>query len=251
MRFPNNLVARLDKFRAQFADSEFRAAAKSTGDAVELQFHGVVGDGWEGLDSTSVAAFLAEHRNQRVEVSINSPGGLAFDGIAICNAFIDHPKEVVGVIDGVAASAASVIAMGCDELSMKSNASFMMHRAWSVAVGNQYDLADYIQTQQVIDEALIATYVARSTASRAKIVDLIDGNANDGTYLSADEALEIGLIDSVIPVASKKSSKAMASTKPKNEAHHVIVETEATRLRKEKAAKAVAVRLARLKIELT
>lgn len=248
MRFSNNLVARLDKFRAQFSDSDFRAAAKATGDAVELNFHGVVGDGWEGLDSVSIAAFLADHRDRPVSVSINSPGGLAFDGIAICNAFIDHPQPVVGVIDGIAASAASIIAMGCDDLAMKSNASFMMHRSWTVAVGNQYDLADYIQTQKVIDDALIATYTARSTASRDRIVELIDGNANDGTYLSADEALEIGLIDSVIPLESKKQ-KARASTS--RQAHHVISEDDEVRLRKQKLAKAVAVRLARIKVDLT
>lgn len=249
MRFPSNLVARLDKFRASFSDSDFRAAARTTDDAVEINFHGVVGDGWEGLDSMSIASFLADHRDRPVSVSINSPGGLAFDGIAICNAFIDHPMPVVGTIDGIAASAASIIAMGCDSLAMKANASFMLHRSWAGAVGNQYVLADYIQTQKVIDDALIATYAARSGVSIAKITELIDGDALDGTYLSAAEALDIGLIDSVIPI--EKKSKARASAKPAAAQAHHIVTGEAERLRKQKIANAVAVRAALVKIDLT
>ncbi|MGC7327690.1 Clp protease ClpP, partial [Mycobacteroides abscessus subsp. abscessus] len=74
--------------------------------------------------------------NDAITVRINSPGGSVFDGIAILNALRDHPATVTVVVDSLAASIASVIAMAGDEIVMNRNSQLMVHNAWAVCVGD-------------------------------------------------------------------------------------------------------------------
>ena len=93
-------------------------------------------------------------------MEINSPGGDVFAGLAIYNALKGSGKEIVVKVMGVAASAASLIAMAGDKIVMPKNTFLMVHNPWSVAMGNAEELRQTADTLDKIGESLKATYAA-------------------------------------------------------------------------------------------
>lgn len=194
--------------RALFGDRS-RTAQAATGDQAappppedpgtvgELWLYGVVGGWWRGFDAESVANALRSLDVDTLYVRIHSPGGLASDGIAISNLLRNHSARVVIVVDGVAASAASVIALAGDEIVMCPGSQMMLHDASTVGYGNAADLrraADWIDGQSA-NYAGVYAYKAGGTAAQWREVML----ANDGwgTWYTAEEAVSAGLADSV------------------------------------------------------
>jgi len=92
-------------------------------------------------------------------VNINSPGGSVFEGIAIYNLLASHSGSVVVNILGVAASAASIIAMAADTINMHTSSQLMIHRAWTVAVGNSEELLETASFLDRIDSSLADVYL--------------------------------------------------------------------------------------------
>lgn len=200
------------KVLAMASSESFRVGVRASDETVEMMIHGVVGDSWEGLDSGSVAAFLAGHRGKTVNADINSPGGLAFDGIAIYNAFLLHDAPINIDITGIAASAATIIAMGGDRIRIAENASFMIHRAWSIAIGNSAAMQDVKESLDKVDTQLAATYAARTGRTPAKMMELMIGKL-DGTTFTGSEAVTERFADEVLPLKKRdKSGAASASS---------------------------------------
>lgn len=211
---PKNLIdiqAHAD-IRNQATSSDFKVGARAEGDSVELMVHGVIGDSWESLDSSSVSKFLKDNRGKTVNVDINSPGGLAYDGVAIYNGLAQHDGPVNINITGIAASAATIIAMAGDKIRIAENGSFMVHRAWGIGVGNQklmLDLADFLDK---LDNQIAATYAARTGRTSKTMLRFMDGEV-DGTTFSGREAVDEGFADEVIPLKGKdKGGNASAAT---------------------------------------
>ncbi|NLE67664.1 MAG: Clp protease ClpP, partial [Lentisphaerae bacterium] len=97
--------------------------------SLELDLYGDVG-AVDGIDPAKVVALLRGAPDaKRINIRLNSPGGSAFDGIAIFNALKDHPAKVTVKVDGLAASAASIIAMAGDTIEMGEGSFLMVHRA--------------------------------------------------------------------------------------------------------------------------
>lgn len=128
-----------------------------------------------------------------IKVSINSPGGSVFDALAIFNALRQHPAAIEVVIMGVAASAASFIAMAGDKITMPANAFMMIHNPLNFAYGNADELRDMADVLDKIGESIIAIYVKRTGQTNEEIKALLDAE----TWLNADEALEKGFCDEV------------------------------------------------------
>jgi ATP-dependent protease ClpP protease subunit len=102
-----------------------------------LQLYGAVGITWdEGFSVSDVAAALAEHGEGDLTVRINSGGGIATDGMAIYSLLKTHPGEITMIVDGVAASAASLIAMAGDKRQMMDGAMLMIHDPATITLGN-------------------------------------------------------------------------------------------------------------------
>jgi ATP-dependent protease ClpP protease subunit len=97
-----------------------------------------------GITVKRIAAALRQIGNQDVSVSINSPGGDFFEGISIYNLLRDHPKKVEIKVVGLAASAASVVAMAGDEIRIAEAGFLMIHNSWALVIGNQDDLRDEV-----------------------------------------------------------------------------------------------------------
>ncbi|HLQ74941.1 MAG TPA: head maturation protease, ClpP-related [Alloiococcus sp.] len=152
--------------------------------------------GYIGYWDTSANYVLQKIENadaDEIHVHINSGGGSAFDGIAICNILKNHKAKVIAHIDGWAASAASIIAMGADEVIMPSNTMMMIHQASTFAYGNADEFEKIVIDLRKIDTAVKASYENRFVGSADELEKLL----NDETWLTADEAQTLGFADTI------------------------------------------------------
>lgn len=128
---------------------------------------------------------------KNIELSINSPGGEVFDGLAIHNLLARNKAKVTVRIDGLAASIASVIAMAGDEIIMPSNALMMIHDPSGLVVGTSRDMRELADALDKIKEGLISAYAGKSNMDRDEIADMMA----DEVWLTADEAIAMGFAD--------------------------------------------------------
>lgn len=184
-------------------------------DPVELLIYGVVGDSYEAMDARSVVGFLRSNRKRDVLVRINSGGGSAFDGIAIYNALRDHEGNTTSVIEGIAGSAASVIAIGAKTVRIHENAVFFIHRTSVGVFGNVDLLAEASDWLNKLDDALVNMYRAKTKRTGDKIKNWLRGRG-DGTMFSAEEALAERFVDEVIPVRGTLPAKAEMEKLPES-----------------------------------
>ena len=109
-----------------------------------------------------IASALREIGSKPVTLQINSPGGDAFEGVAAFNLLRAHPADVTVQILGLAASAASIIAMAGDQIEIARNASLMIHDASGIVVGNKTNMREFASILDQLDAALAGTYAART-----------------------------------------------------------------------------------------
>lgn len=161
-----------------------------------------------GVTSKRVAAALRAIGDQDVVVDLNSPGGDFFEGVAIYNALRAHPRKVTVRILGLAASAASVIAMAGDEIQIGKAGFLMVHNAWVVAIGNRHDLADAAKTMEPFDDAMATVYADRSGAKKAKAAEWMDNE----TWFNGEQAVAEGLADGFLPADAVAVDKTKAAS---------------------------------------
>ena len=130
-----------------------------------------------------------------IKLAINSPGGAVFDALAIYNALRQHPASVEVTIMGVAASAASIIAMAGDTVVMPENAFMMIHNPLNMAYGNADDLREMADVLDKIGASLVGIYAKRTGLPEDEIKALLDAE----TWLNAEEAVLKGFADELQP----------------------------------------------------
>lgn len=151
----------------------------------------------EWFGGVSADAFVRAVRGLSVgtlNVRINSPGGDVFAGRAMERALRDSGARVVVHVDGVAASAASVIAMAGDEVLMPRGSMLMIHRAWTVGWGNANDLLNTAALLEKIDGQLAETYAARTGGTPDDMLALMDAE----TWFTGAEAVEQGFATALV-----------------------------------------------------
>lgn len=139
-------------------------------------------------------AALDQIDTKNIVLNINSPGGDVFDGIAIFNDLLAHPANVVVRVNGLAASAASLIAMAGDEIQIAETAFFMIHNAWSIAIGDARELTARAKLLKTIDGKLADTYANRTGQDVAEIRQQMDAE----TWLTAEDAVDQGFADKLV-----------------------------------------------------
>lgn len=167
---------------------------------VEVSIYDEIG-GW-GVTAKEFIDSIKPFKGKPMALAINSPGGDVFAGIAIYNALRMHGADVTVTVMGVAASAASVIAMAGTKIVMPENTFLMIHNPWTFAMGNADELRDMADVLDKIGSSLVSTYVARTGKSE----DDIKAMLADETWLTAAEAVEAGFADEVqanLKVAAK------------------------------------------------
>ncbi|HEM3613239.1 TPA: Clp protease ClpP [Streptococcus suis] len=132
--------------------------------------------------------------NGDITLWINSPGGDVFAAAQIYNMLMDYKGDVHVVIDGLAASAASVIAMAGTTVSMSPVAMMMIHNPWTVAQGEAKDMQKVIEMLGEIKESIINAYELRTGLSRTKLSHLMDSES----WFNAKKAIELGFADKIL-----------------------------------------------------
>jgi ATP-dependent Clp protease protease subunit len=176
---------------------------------------------WGGISAEGFARTLNTMTGD-VMVRIDSPGGDVFGGRAIAQSMRDYPGSITCQIDGIAASAASTVAIAGDRVVAAPGAFVMIHRSWSLAIGNCNDLMKTAGVLEKIDGTIADSYAARVGASDNDWLALMDAE----TWFTAAEALEIGLIDATLPERSAKGAAARAAWNLSAFDHPPITETE-------------------------
>lgn len=133
-----------------------------------------------------------------IRLLVNSPGGVVWEGLAILNALRAHPARVVAVVEGIAASAASFIAAGCDELVMAPNSEIFIHNAWGLCVGNAEDMQKMADDLNYEDRNIASIYAAKAGGT----IDEWMAAMSAETFYSADDAVAVGLADRVSETSS-------------------------------------------------
>lgn len=167
-------------------------AAEADQDTISI--YDVIGqDFWtgEGVTAKRVAGALRSIGQKPVTVNVNSPGGDMFEGLAIYNLLVEHPAEVTVKVMGLAASAASIIAMAGDRVEMGLGSMLMIHNSWGMVVGNQNDMREAAGIFAEFDAAMADIYVARSGKDAADVSAMMDAE----TYMRAERAIELGFAD--------------------------------------------------------
>lgn len=166
------------------------------GEAV-VMLHGEFG--WD-FDSSSIVSQLNEIEADKITVRINSPGGDAFAGIAIMNALREHHADVTCVVEGYAASAASVVAVGGgDTLIMRPQSQLMIHDAMiGFTGGNAEELNDLIKVLDSLSDSIAEVYARKAGGDVSEWREAMRAE----TWFTAQEAVEAGLADRVEDGAS-------------------------------------------------
>lgn len=161
-----------------------------------ISIYDTIGWSWDGDGVTAkrVSAALRAIGERDVTVNINSPGGDFFEGVAIYNLLRAHPHKVTVRVMGLAASAASVIAMAGDEILMGDGAFLMIHNAWAIAIGNRHDMAASAEQLAPFDAAMADVYAARSGMTSAQTAALMDKE----TWINADQAVDDGFATGLV-----------------------------------------------------
>lgn len=139
-----------------------------------------------------------------VTVNINSPGGDLFEGMAIYNLLREHKGQVTMKILGLAASAASIIAMAGDEIQIARAGFIMIHNTWVVAMGNRNDLRDVADQLEPFDFAMADIYNARTGIEQKAIQKKMDAE----TWINGSAAVDEGWADSLLPSDEVQENKA-------------------------------------------
>jgi ATP-dependent protease ClpP protease subunit len=194
----------MDAFKAAGlpAGLTFRAATPDS--PAEILIYDEIG--YNGISASAFVAALAGAGAGPVVIRINSPGGDVFDGMAIYNAILAHSGGATTQVDGVAASAASYIALAGRTVTMSESSMMMIHNASALTWGNKADMLAVADTLGKIDGQLVAIYASKTGMPAEEITALMDAE----TYYTAAEAKAAGLCDVVSNPARKPAASASA-----------------------------------------
>lgn len=146
----------------------------------------------DGISAKEFREQLRSIKTPRINLRINSPGGSVFEGSAMLAALEEHPSTIRVDVDGLAASAASLIMMAGDEIHVASNAMVMIHNPHALAIGDAAEMLRMAELLEKSKEQFVATYAKRTGASRKQISDWMDAE----TWFTGEEAVEAGFADS-------------------------------------------------------
>ena len=155
-----------------------------------------------GITAQDFIAEMKEYKDTPVNLRINCIGGDVFDGMAMYNIIKKREAKTTAYIEGIAASMGSVIALAADEVVMAENSLFMIHNAWGGAMGEAEDMRKTASVLEKISGEIASIYKRKTRLSLDRIQDMMD----EETWLNAEEAYELGFIDSIsdsIKVAAK------------------------------------------------
>ena len=225
------------KSRTKFWQWKNQADGKEGAERV-LELYGTIAEESWFDDDITPAQFKEElfSGSGDIVIWINSPGGDCIAASQIYSMLMDYRGNVTVKIDGIAASAASVIAMAGTKVLMAPTALMMIHNPATIAIGDHEDMQKAIEMLDEVKESIINAYEIKTCLSRAKLSHLMDAT----TWMNAKKAIELGFADGILTdeklaaddipaydfsdrvveqrLINKMTAKAAAKAKPVNEA---------------------------------
>lgn len=189
----------------------------AAGERAEVYVYDFIGE-W-GVSAQDFVNDLRAVKSQSIDLRINSEGGEVFDGLAIYEAIRRHPADVIGYVDGLAASAASFIAMACDRVVMAPRARLMIHDAHGLVIGNAAGMREMANLLDDLSDNIADIYAEAAGGTRQQWRDAMRGpnGAADGTWYDAQAAIDAGLADEIAQAPGEQDSapaKARAAAAP-------------------------------------
>ncbi|HAR44698.1 MAG TPA: peptidase [Nitrospiraceae bacterium] len=186
--------------------------AASSDDNTITIFDVIGQDYWtgEGVTAKRIAGALRAIGDKPVTVMVNSPGGDMFEGLAIYSLLREHPAEVTVKVLGLAASAASIIAMAGDTVQVARAGFLMIHNAWIYAAGNRHEFREYADYLEPFDRSMADIYAARTGSDIKAMQKLMDAES----WIGGSDAIDQGFADSLLAsdeVAAGETSQARAA----------------------------------------
>lgn len=154
----------------------------------KLYLYGDIGDYWDGVTLDEVKHTVGNMSKDKVTVHINSYGGDATEGVAIRNFLMNNFEKIDVVIDGIAASSASIIALCGQTLTMQTGTTYMIHNPWSFVVGNRQDLLKEVGALESLEQSYRNIYMERFKGTEDELKALLENES----WLTAEEAYELG-----------------------------------------------------------
>jgi len=178
----------------------FDIKAESSTDAVDVYIFDEVGT--FGINAKSFIEEIKAYKGQPMDLHLNCVGGDVFEGMAIYNVIKKRKAKTTVYIEGIAASMGSVIALAADEVVMAENSLFMIHNAFGGAMGEADEMRKTAAVLDKISNEIADIYTKKTNLPFGRIKEMMD----EETWLNADEAFELGFVDSIsdaIKVAAK------------------------------------------------
>lgn len=179
---------------------------KKDGETIaELTIDGIIGEDWWASESDqNTKQAMREQLRQindikadRIVVNISSLGGDVDHGLAIHDLLASNDAEVETHVIGMTASAATIIAQAGNVRTMSDNALYLVHRAWTIGMGNSNDFEALAKDLNKLDDRISNIYAKRSGFDKDDFMSLMNESNGDGIWISAEEAKEYGLIDEI------------------------------------------------------
>lgn len=183
-------------------------SSAQSGAPAKISIHDEIG-GWGITARDFIRDFDALPQDAAIELSVHSPGGSVFEALAIYHVLARVKDRLTARVEGLAASAASLIVMAAGRIEMPENAYLMIHNPWAAAIGDSEAMRDMADMLDKVKGSLTAIYVRRSGKSDEEVGALLDSE----TWMTGAEAVAAGFADAVIdaaPVSAKVSDTARA-----------------------------------------
>ena len=201
-----------------------------TDDSADIYFYGEIGESWYDEASKGAKQFIDElaelNENATLNIHFNSPGGNVFDGVAISTAIKQHSGKTVAYIDALAASAASFIALSCNEVYIADLAAIMIHRASVLGYGNVDDFKKIIDLLDSIDASIASTYARFDGEHNA---DYWYEQMSAESWYFGQAAVDAGLADELFaaePIAACITPEVIAKYGYKHVPQDIVADSE-------------------------
>jgi ATP-dependent Clp protease protease subunit len=208
------------------AANKGRGSFKAEGNTIEI-YDVIAGSDAEAewLGGVSPSAFRAALAGMTgpVALRINSPGGDVFGACAMQQAMSEYPDPITAHVDGLAASAASLLVASADRAIMAPGAMLMIHCAWPMCVGDASDMLEMASVLERVDVGIAATYARKTGKDAASYAALMEAE----TWLTADEAVAEGLADEVAQARARPAAAWDLAAYANAPAPVAVIETEA------------------------
>jgi ATP-dependent Clp protease protease subunit len=178
-------------------------------------------DSWWGVSAADFAREVAAVTTPNVLLRVNSGGGDVFEARAMMTAIAESPAKFTAKIDGLAASAATALTLACDTVEIAEGGFYMIHKAWTWAMGNADDMRANAVLLDKIDRVLLDGYVAKTGKSEAEVLAWMKAE----TWFDAQEAIDAGFADALIAATTKQAQARAYNLSAYANAPKVLTET--------------------------